>query len=83
MNKIVGIRFHQAGKIYYFDPIDMNLELNDYVVVETNRGKELGKVIIPPKEIQSDTINELLKPVIRKADDNDVKQIDLRPKLRL
>ncbi len=74
-DKIVGIRFKTAGKVYYFDPADLDLEINDYVVVETSRGMELGKVVIAPRQVQANEINEPFKPVTRKAEPEDVSRI--------
>lgn len=51
MIKVVGIRFQRAGKIYYFDPLDYDLETAMHVIVETARGVEMGTVLIPPKEV--------------------------------
>jgi cell fate regulator YaaT (PSP1 superfamily) len=51
MSEIVGVRFQQAGKVYYFDAADIPLEINDDVLVETSRGNELGKVVISPKQV--------------------------------
>jgi len=70
--KIVGIRFKPAGKVYYFDPVGLELEVNDYVVVETSRGMELGKVVIAPRQVLANEINEPLKPVTRKAEPDDI-----------
>ena len=50
MIKVVGIRFQRAGKIYYFDPLDYDLETAMHVIVETARGVEMGTVLIPPKQ---------------------------------
>jgi cell fate regulator YaaT (PSP1 superfamily) len=74
MSEIVGVRFQQAGKIYYFNAAGIALEINDYVVVETSRGLELGKVVITPQQILSGDITEPLKPVVRKAKAEDIKQ---------
>lgn len=74
MSEIVGVRFQQAGKIYYFNAAGIALEINDYVVVETSRGLELGKVVITPQQILSGDITEPLKPVVRKAKVEDIKQ---------
>jgi cell fate regulator YaaT (PSP1 superfamily) len=74
-DKIVGIRFKTAGKVYYFDPADLDLEVNDYVVVETSRGMELGKVVIAPRQVPANEINESFKPVTRKAEPEDVSRI--------
>jgi cell fate regulator YaaT (PSP1 superfamily) len=78
MPELVGIRFHQAGKVYYFDATGISLELNDCVVVETNRGRELGRVVIAPRQVLSANVSEPLKPVIRKATDDDIKQAEQR-----
>ncbi len=78
MPELVGIRFHQAGKVYYFDAAGTPLELDDCVVVETNRGQELGRVVISPSQVLSANIPEPLKPVIRKATDDDMKQAEQR-----
>jgi len=74
MSEIVGIRFHQAGKVYYFDAAGIPLEVNDYVVVETSRGQELGKVVISPKQVIFSEITEPLKPIIRKAQAEDIEK---------
>ena len=71
MTRIVGVRFHQAGKIYYFDPEDWDLETGMHVIVETARGVEMGTVLIPPKEVEDDKVVQPLKPVIRVATDED------------
>jgi cell fate regulator YaaT (PSP1 superfamily) len=78
MSELVGIRFHQAGKVYYFDAAGIPMQLNDLVVVETNRGQELGQVVISPGQVLSANIAEPLKPVIRKATDDDMKQVEQR-----
>jgi len=73
-NRIVGIRFRKAGKVYYFDPADLELEINDYVIVETSRGSELGRVVIAPRQVLADETSGSLKPVVRKASPEDVKR---------
>jgi len=74
MPEIAGVRFHQAGKVYYFDAAGIPLEVNDDVVVETSRGQELGKVVISPKQVILSEITEPLKPVIRKAQAEDIEK---------
>ncbi|TCO78626.1 PSP1 domain-containing protein [Marinisporobacter balticus] len=64
---VVGIRFKKAGKIYYFDPDDINVEKDQNVVVETARGIEFGEVVVGPKEILEDDIVAPLKKVLRVA----------------
>lgn len=76
MTKIVGIRFQRAGKIYYFDPLDYELETGMHVIVETARGVEMGTVLIPPKEVEDDKVVQPLKSVIRVATDEDEKVME-------
>jgi cell fate regulator YaaT (PSP1 superfamily) len=75
--KIVGVRFKPVGKIYYFSP-PKNTELveGDGVIVETARGIEFGKVVIPPQDVEGKKVVQPLKPVIRKATENDLKQVE-------
>ena len=79
MIKIVGVRFKSAGKIYYFDPVDLEVEKNMEVVVETARGLEYGKIVVGPKEIEEQELISPLKPIIRIATEEDT-QIDLENK---
>ncbi|OPJ55042.1 PSP1 domain-containing protein [Alkalithermobacter paradoxus] len=71
MTKVVGIRFKKAGKIYYFDPLDFEIKLNDDVIVETARGFEYGNVVVGPKEVEDSEIIHPLKPIVRLATDED------------
>ncbi len=70
----MGVRFHQASKIYYFNTAGIDLELGDHVVVETSRGLELGNVVVTANQALPSNISEPLKPVVRKARDEDIKQ---------
>ena len=72
MIKIVGVRFKKAGKIYYFDPADMNIQKDTYVVVETARGIEFGECVIGIKEINENDIVAPLKSVLRIATEEDI-----------
>lgn len=72
MIKVVGVRFKKAGKIYYFDPVDMNIQKDTYVVVETARGIEFGECVIGIKEISENDIVAPLKSVLRIATDEDI-----------
>ena len=72
MAEIVGVRFKRAGRVYYFDSSGINLEVNDYVVVKTARGLELGHVVIAPKQVLASEITEPLQPVVRKAETEDI-----------
>lgn len=71
MIKVVGVRFKKAGKIYYFDPGDIDVYFNDFVVVETARGVEFGHVVVGPKTVTEEEIVAPLKQVIRVALDED------------
>lgn len=76
MIKVVGIRFQRAGKIYYFDPCEFELETGMHAIVETARGVEMGTVLIPPREVEEDKVIQPLKPVIRPATDEDEKIVE-------
>lgn len=77
MSFIIGVRFAEVGKIYYFDPGELELEMNDKVVVETSRGVEFGEVVLAPREVAEKEITKPLKKVLRKADDRDLKKIEV------
>ncbi len=72
MVKVVGVRFKTAGKIYYFDPGELVIDLNKNVIVETARGIEFGLVVVPNREVQESEIVAPLKKVIRLATDEDI-----------
>lgn len=71
MKKVVGVRFKTAGKVYHFDPGELELKVGDEVVVETVRGIEFGTVTFDIKEIDEDMVVSPLKLVIRLANDED------------
>lgn len=73
MVNVVGVRFKKAGKVYYFDPDNLNIELNTCVIVETARGIEFGQAVIPNREVSEDQIVAPLKKVIRIATEEDRK----------
>jgi len=76
MKKIVGVRFKKPGKIYFFDPEDLEINLGDKVVVETAMGDELGEVVINKRELPNDKITNPLKKVIRIATNQDLKKME-------
>lgn len=76
MADVVGVRFKRTGKVYYFDPSDIELKVGDCVVVETTRGLELGQVVIAPSQVLASEVTKPLKPVVRKADIEDIEQVD-------
>jgi len=81
MIKVVGVRFRRAGKVYYFDPLNMDIKKGDNVIVETARGVEYGNVVVGVKEIEDDKVIQPLKPVIRIATEEDDKtEIENREK---
>ena len=75
MNRIVGIRFKRAGRIYYFDPGAHPLEQEEMVIVETSKGTELGRVVIAPGDVAESEVTEPLKPVLRKASAEDIERL--------
>jgi cell fate regulator YaaT (PSP1 superfamily) len=77
MPKIVGIRFKPVSKIYYFDPAGFeDLEVGDYVIVETARGREAGEVAIALKEVPEDEVVSQLKGIVRRAEPWDLVQME-------
>lgn len=72
MKKIIGVRFKKPGKIYFFDPENMEIEKNDNVIVETAMGDEIGKVVIADREIDESKMATPLKKVVRKATKEDL-----------
>jgi len=76
MVEVVGIRFKSVGKIYYFDPGRIEFEKGDFAVVETVRGTEIGEVMLTNRQIPEENVVSPLKPVLRKATDEDIKKID-------
>ena len=76
MKEIVGIRFKKGGKVYYFSPDNIRFEIGDFAVVETVRGIECGEVVIANREMIDNEIPSNLKPVMRKASENDLSTLE-------
>lgn len=76
MLKVVGVKFRKAGKIYYFNPNDLELNLGDAVVVENSRGLELGYIGETLKEIDESELSEELMPVVRIATKKDLENFE-------
>lgn len=76
MINVVGIRFKNAGKIYYFDPDNTEIPKEENVIVETARGIEFGTVVISNREVSEEDIIQPLKKVIRVATDEDKKEYE-------
>ncbi|MBQ8639625.1 MAG: stage 0 sporulation family protein [Lachnospiraceae bacterium] len=71
MIKVIGVRFRRAGKIYYFDPMGLEIEEGMHVIVETARGIEYGYVVLGIREMDDEKVIQPLKPVLRIATEND------------
>lgn len=76
MAEVIGVRFKEVGKVYYFDPQDKKYTEGTKVIVETARGIECGDVAMENKEIADGEIVSPLKTVIRTADENDLKVLE-------
>lgn len=71
MIKVIGVRFRSAGKIYFFDPADKQIEVGDHVIVETARGMEYGHVVLGLREVEEEKVIQPLKAVTRIATPED------------
>lgn len=71
MVNVIGVRFRKAGKIYFFDPTDLQIKQGDNVIVETARGIEYGNVVLGQKQVDDEKIIQPLKQVIRVATPED------------
>lgn len=75
MAEVVGVRFKEVGKVYYFDPNGLECQKGDRVIVETSRGVECGEIALENKIVKDDEIVSPLKPVIRQTTDEDIKKV--------
>lgn len=71
MKRIVGVRFKEAGRMYYFNPGDLDIQATDGVIVETSRGMEYGEIVLTPHELPDEQIIAPLKDVLRIATEED------------
>ena len=76
MITVIGVRFKQVGRIYYFDCGDMHIDLDDKVVAETERGIECGRVVVMPKSIDENDLDPTPKKIIRKATKADLSKYE-------
>ena len=74
MSKVIGVKFKEGGKVYYFDPLDFDIKAGDGVIVDTARGIVFGDACEPPHFVSEEQIVSQLKPVIRIATPEDVEQ---------
>ncbi len=71
MRKVVGVKFKKAGRLYYFNPGSLLLQLGESVIVETSRGQEYGEVVTEAKELPPEKLVLPLKNVLRRATESD------------
>lgn len=76
MAEVIGVRFKNVGKVYYFDPIGISFEEGQDVIVETTRGVECGQVVLKNREVRPEEIVSPLKPVMRLATEQDLKTVE-------
>ena len=76
MAEVIGVRFKQVGKVYYFDPDGKKLKIGDTVIVETSRGIECGEVAIANKNVPDEEIVHPLKKLIRTATKEDLRRLE-------
>ncbi len=75
MAEVIGVRFKEVGKVYYFDPLDNKLSVGDKVIVETARGLECGEVAVSNKSVSDEEVKQPLKPLIRIATEKDLNHV--------
>ena len=80
MTRVIGVRFRNVGKIYYFSPKDLEIHTGDHVIVETARGVEYGHVVLAPRDVEDEKVIQPLKEVIRIANPQDDKKEELNRK---
>ena len=76
MAEIIGVRFKEVGKIYYFDPNGGSYRVGEPVVVETSRGTECGTVAISNREVDQTRVVKPLKKVTRPATQEDLRRVE-------
>ena len=81
MAVVIGVRFKDVGKVYYFDPGEEMLKKGDKVIVETARGIECGEVAMENRDVAEESIIHPLKKMIRKANEADLKKVEQNEKL--
>ena len=72
MAKVIGVQFHQNGKVYYFNPGELEIRAGQYVIVDTERGVDLAEAMMDPFEYQPAADEPALKPVVRIATEADI-----------
>ncbi|MEE9248936.1 MAG: hypothetical protein V3U79_09600 [Dehalococcoidia bacterium] len=76
MPPIAGIRLERSGRVLYFDDAGLNIELNDYVVVEEDGEEKVGRVVIAPNQLLINQLREPVPPISRIATREDLEKSD-------
>ena len=76
MAEIIGVKFKNTGKVYYFDPAGHKVEQGQFVVVETVRGLECGECAVENKEVEEDVLVKPLKSIVRVASEEDIRTME-------
>lgn len=75
MAKVIGVKFKNSGKIYFFDSAGIDIKKDDHVIVETGMGIDYGYVVSGVREIDESKLFQPLKPIMRKANERDEQQV--------
>ena len=76
MAEVIGVRFKNVGKVYYFDPVGLSFSVGQRVIVETARGVECGQVVLKNREVDDESLVSPLKPVMRLATEEDLAVVE-------
>lgn len=76
MAEVIGVRFKNVGKVYYFDPAGSQLKRGDSVIVATSRGIECGEVVLENQQVSNEKLVQPLKKLIRVATQDDLKKVE-------
>lgn len=80
MTEVIGVRFKEVGKIYYFSPNGLKIDEGSRVIVETARGVEFGEVVIPNREVNDSEVVQPLKSIMRIANEKDIQTLESNKK---
>lgn len=76
MTRAIGVKFKREGKIYYFDPGELSLKKGEAVICETDQGLVFGYTVTEIKELPDDQFSEPLRPIVRRASDEDLETLE-------
>ena len=74
--EVAGVRFRDSGRTFFFEAAETALEVGDWVVVETARGREAGRVVIAPHQVRLNLLQGDLTPILRRMDHGDIQRLD-------